>query len=274
MAFWVMVNERSGWLQRLLGQQPQLPAVPAGRRIYAIGDVHGRRDLLEQLIASVRAHAAGAAPAQNVLVLLGDYIDRGPDSKGVIDVLLGLDLPGWEKVFLRGNHDQALLDFLRDPGFYRAWRSYGAPETLLSYGVKPPLFDDDAEFVKASDALTEKLPAAHLDFLRGLANTHEEGDYFFVHAGVRPGIPLDRQMQEDLLWIREDFLNSTRSFGKLVVHGHTPTERPVRRANRLGLDTGAHATGCLTAAVLEGESCVFLSTSPALAARDTDAALH
>ena len=269
-----MVNERSGWLQRLLGQQSTPPAVPAGRRIYAVGDVHGRRDLLEQLLCRVQSHAASAAPAQNMLVLLGDYIDRGPDSKGVIDMLLGLNLPGWDKVFLRGNHDQALLDFLNDPGFYRAWRSYGAPETLLSYGVKPPLFDSEAEFIKARDALAEKLPRAHRDFLHGLANSHEAGDYFFVHAGVRPGIALDRQMIEDLLWIRDDFLNSSRSFGKFVVHGHTPTERPIRRSNRLGLDTGAHATGCLTAAVLEGETCAFLSTAPVAVSSGTVAALH
>jgi diadenosine tetraphosphatase ApaH/serine/threonine PP2A family protein phosphatase len=270
-----MVNERSSWLQRLLGQQSTPPAVPAGRRVYAIGDVHGRRDLLEQLLDRIRAHAAAASsPATNVLLLLGDYIDRGPDSKGVIDLLLGFDAPDWETVFLRGNHDQALLDFLNDPPFYRAWRGYGAPETLLSYGVKPPLFDDEAEFIKARDALTEKLPPAHLAFLQGLANSHEEGDYFFVHAGVRPGIPLDRQMPEDLLWIRDDFLNSNRAFGKFVVHGHTPTEKPVRRSNRLGLDTGAHATGCLTAAALEGENCAILSTSPVPAARGAEAALH
>jgi len=259
-----MVNERTGWLQRLLGAPAAPPALPEGRRIYAVGDVHGCRDLLEQLVKRIRAHA-GSAPssATNVLLMLGDYVDRGPDSKGVIDTLLGFDAPGWEKTFLRGNHDQALLDFLGDPNFYRAWRSYGAPETLLSYGVRPPLFDDEAEFVKARDALAANLPQTHLAFLRSLANFHEEGDYFFAHAGVRPGIPLDRQMPEDLLWIRDDFLNSNRSFGKFVVHGHTPTERPVRRSNRLGLDTGAHATGCLTAAVLEGDTCTLLSTSAA-----------
>ena len=269
-----MVNERPGWLQRLLGQQSKPPAVPAGRRIYAIGDVHGRRDLLVQLLERIRAHAAAAPPVQCALVLLGDYIDRGSDSKGVVDLLLGFDWPGWEKVFLRGNHDQALLDFLNDPNFYRAWRSYGAPETLLSYGVKPPLFDDEAEFFKARDALAEKLPRTHLDFLHALPNTHEEGDYLFVHAGVRPGIAIDRQMPEDLLWIRDDFLNSNRDFGKFVVHGHTPTEKPVRRSNRLGLDTGAHATGCLTAAVLEGETCAFLSTAPVAAPSGAVAALH
>jgi serine/threonine protein phosphatase 1 len=261
-----MVNERSGWLQRLLGQASKPAAVPAGRRVYAVGDVHGRRDLLDKLLGRIKAHAAGAPPAKNVLIMLGDYIDRGADSKGVVERLLHLDLPGWDTVCLRGNHDQALLDFIGDPNFYRAWRSYGAPETLLSYGVKPPLFDDETEFSKARDALAAAFPPTHLGFLHGLANTHEEGDYFFVHAGVRPGIALDRQVPDDLLWIRDDFLNSSRSFGKVVVHGHTPTEKPVRRSNRLGLDTGAHATGCLTAAVLEGETCTFLSTVPLVTA--------
>ena len=255
-----MVNPRAGWLDRLLGQETRLPAIPAGRRIFAIGDVHGRLDLLEKLIGQVRDYAAARAPAQNALVLLGDYIDRGPHSKGVIDYLLALDIPGWQITFLRGNHDKAFLDFLGDANFYRAWRNFGAPETLLSYGVVPPRFDDENAFAKARDELAEKTPQSHLNFLAGLKDMHEEGDYLFVHAGIRPGIPLDRQMQEDLLWIRDDFLLSSRLTDKIVVHGHTPTMNPVKRPNRIGLDTGAHATGCLTAAVLEGESCTFLAT--------------
>ncbi len=258
-----MINGRSTWLMRLLGQDAKAPAVSAGRRVFAVGDVHGRRDLLERLIGQLVDYAGGAEPAVNSLVFLGDYIDRGPRSKEVIDYLIDLHLPGWETTFLRGNHDQAFLDFLGDPNFYRAWRNFGAPETLLSYGVMPPRFDDEKAFSKARDELAEKCPPSHLRFLADLALTHEEGDYLFVHAGIRPGIPLDKQMQEDLLWIRDDFLLSSRLFDKVVVHGHTPTPAPVRRRNRIGIDTGAHATGCLTAAVLEGENCTFLATASA-----------
>jgi serine/threonine protein phosphatase 1 len=254
-------NDRSGWMARLLGRRTRRPSVPAGRRVYAVGDVHGRDDLLENLLGRILDHASGHGPARNVLVMLGDYIDRGPQSRQVIDRLLAIDWLGWETVFLRGNHDQTLLDFLADPNAYRIWRNFGAPETLLSYGVRPPLFDSEAEFAKARDALAVAIPRSHLDFLAGLTAMYEEGDYVFVHAGVRPGVPLERQAMEDLLWIREDFLLSERPFEKVVVHGHTPVPSPVRRPNRLGLDTGAHATGCLTAAVLEGEVCGFLATT-------------
>jgi serine/threonine protein phosphatase 1 len=254
---------QSDWLSRVLGRDTRRPAVATGTRVVTIGDIHGRRDLLEQLMGQIADYVAKGEALQNTLVFLGDYVDRGPASRAVIDYLLELDLPGWKIVFLRGNHDQSLLDFLRDPLLYRAWRNYGAPETLLSYGVIPPRFDDDAAFVKARDEFAAKCPGAHVQFLKNLENMYVQGDYLFVHAGIRPGIPLDQQLIEDLLWIREDFLASSRLLDKVVVHGHTPTPSPVRRPNRLGLDTGAHATGCLTAAVLEGEGCAFLSTASA-----------
>lgn len=249
----------SNWLKRIVGRESRKPATTQGRRLFAVGDIHGRRDLLQRMLKKITAHKVESG-FSNAIVFLGDYIDRGPDSKGVIDLLLALDLPGWQKVFLRGNHDQAILDFLRDPLFYRAWRGFGAPETLLSYGVIPPRFDSEDAFVKARNELSVALPQAHLHFLERLDYSFTDGDYHFVHAGVRPGIALERQVAEDMLWIRDDFLLSTRDFGKVVVHGHTPTEKPVKRFNRIGLDTGAHATGCLTAAVFEGESCDFLST--------------
>jgi serine/threonine protein phosphatase 1 len=238
----------------------KLPTIPAGRRVYAIGDIHGRLDLLQELLAGIQVHAEREAGLHNGLVFLGDYIDRGPNSKGVIDLLLELSWPGWDVIFLKGNHDQTFLEFLGDANVYRAWRNFGAPETLLSYGVRPPMFDNDAAFAKAHSALVDACPRSHIDFLERLENFHIEGDYVFVHAGIRPGIPLDRQRPDDLLWIRDDFLLSSRQFEKVVVHGHTPTEGPVRRKNRIGIDTGAHATGCLTAAVLMGEHCVFLGT--------------
>jgi serine/threonine protein phosphatase 1 len=171
-----------------------------------------------------------------------------------------LQWPGWDVVCLRGNHDQAVLDFLDDPDFYRAWRDLGAAETLLSYGVIPPRFDNEEAFTEARDDLRRKCPESHLEFLRGLPLFHIVGDYMFVHAGVRPGIALDRQSPEDIMWIRDEFLFSDLRLDKVIVHGHSPSERPVLRANRIGVDTGAYATDCLTAVILDGEECTILST--------------
>ena len=248
-----------GWLSRF-NAAPTVAKLASGKRAYAIGDVHGRNDLLCKLLSQIQEHAANASSAEKILVLLGDYVDRGPTSKAVIDTLLGLDWPGWKFVFLRGNHDQAVLDFLADANFYRAWRSYGAPETLLSYGIMPPRFDRESEFAKARDELASAIPQSHLDFLQALQLLHVEDDYVFAHAGIKPGIPIEEQVAEDLLWIRDEFLNCRRELPKKVVHGHTPTEKPVIAKNRIGVDTGAHATHCLTAAVLEEESCIFLQT--------------
>jgi serine/threonine protein phosphatase 1 len=252
----------AGWLGRLLGRTPaHNPRIPQGRRVYAVGDVHGRHDLLQSLIGQVLSHADQAPDAQKVLLFVGDYVDRGKASKEVIDFLLKFDVPGWQKIFLRGNHDQAVLDFLDDPKFYRVWKGYGAQETLFSYGVMPPRFDDDCAFARARDEFVLKCPATHLEFLKNLHYTHIEGDYLFVHAGIRPGIALENQTPEDLLWIREDFLFSRQPLGKLVVHGHTPGKTPVRRKNRICIDTGAYATGHLTAVILEDDRCGFLTTS-------------
>lgn len=255
---------KNGWLNRLLGQEMRRPVLAEGRRIFAIGDIHGRRDLLGRLLEQIK-ELRQISPADDTFVFLGDYIDRGADSRGVIDLILSLPAD-WNMVFLRGNHDQSLLDFLGDPLFYRAWRSFGAPETLLSYGVRPPRFDDPEECVVARDELIRACPSAHIEFFHGLRLLYEDGDYVFAHAGIRPGVALGRQRGEDLMWIRDDFLMSNRLFDKIVVHGHTPTEKPVRRPNRLGVDTGAYATGRLTAAILEGDRITFLSTGATHAA--------
>lgn len=234
------------------------PCLTQGVRLYAVGDIHGRRDLLELLLARIQTDAA-AVKKRNIIVFLGDYVDRGPDSKDVIARFLTLDLPGWEIVFLRGNHDQAVLDFLNDANFYRAWRSFGAAETLLSYGVTPPRFDKEEAFAEVRAEFAGKLPPPHLKFFDGLKYSYVAGDYMFVHAGVRPGIALDRQLPEDLMWIREEFLMSDQRLKKMIVHGHTPADRPVQRPNRIGVDTGAYATGRLTAVVLDGHTRAFLS---------------
>lgn len=233
--------------------------MPDGARLYAVGDVHGRDDLLQRLLHAIAADAA-ESNAQKSIVFLGDYVDRGPQSKEVVERLIGLDLPDWRIVRLRGNHDQAVLDFIATPSFYRVWRNFGAADTLLSYGVKPPRFDDENAFIEARGEFVAKCPRAHLEFLNNLDYSYELGDYFFVHAGVRPGISLNRQSPEDMMWIRDDFLMSNQRFEKVVVHGHTPADGPVVRPNRIGVDTGAYATNRLTAAVLHGKERKFLST--------------
>jgi serine/threonine protein phosphatase 1 len=245
-------------LKRWRASPPPPVSVPHGVRVYAIGDIHGCAQLLAQLLEAIVEDSQGFAGAKR-LVYLGDYVDRGPDSRAVIDRLLATP-DDFVPTFLRGNHDQVLLDFLEDPAVFRNWREFGGRETLLSYGVPPPRFDNEAGFAEARDRFRQALPAAHLAFLSRLELSTRIGGYFFTHAGVRPGVPLDRQAPQDLLWIRDEFLSSRADFGMVVVHGHTPTSRASRSANRLSLDTGAYATGHLTAAVLEGDGCRFLFT--------------
>ncbi len=240
------------------------PTVPAGSRVYAIGDVHGRLDLLQRLLRSIREDAAQAKAARKSLVYLGDYIDRGPESKGVIDLLLSRPMreAGFEEIPIMGNHEDILLQFLADVRCGPHWFAYGGMETLDSYGVRPPrLLAAEEDLVRAQRELAAKIPAAHLEFMRRMKLSHEEGDYLFVHAGLRPGVALAEQIGQDLMWIRDEFLQSNADFGKLVVHGHTIAETPQVKANRIGIDTGAYATGVLTALVLEGNERRFLQTA-------------
>lgn len=249
-------------LRKIFGVAPALsPRAPDGMRLYAVGDIHGRDDLLGALMALVEADAAGAPDLRKVLIFLGDYVDRGLQSKAVLDRLTGDFAPGFERVFLKGNHELALKQFMDDAAFGRSWKYYGGLETLHSYGITElTLSDDPADFERAREHFREIVPDKHLNFLDNLALTAEFGDYFFVHAGVRPGIALHRQIEEDLLWIREDFLDSSSAYGKVVVHGHTPREAVEFRSNRIGLDTGAYMTGVLTALVLEGDERRLIQT--------------
>jgi serine/threonine protein phosphatase 1 len=233
-------------------------AVPPDSRVYAIGDIHGQAALLDELIAMIERDGM-RRPETNVLVFVGDYVDRGGDSKGVVEQLLNLRAD-FVAHFLRGNHDQALLDFLADPGSFPLWKDYGADETLASYGVPSPQSDDQEALRQTRDRLQESLPASHRRFFETLKLSETIGDYFFAHAGVRPGTALDQQEERDLMWIRDEFLNSRAAFGKIIVHGHTPTNAPVVRRNRIGIDTGAYLTGRLTALVLEGTRRRFLQT--------------
>lgn len=234
----------------------------AGRRIFAIGDIHGRLDLLDLLLEQIANHAAQHPMPDNGLVFLGDYIDRGPDSRGVIDRLIALPrvFAGWELHFLRGNHDNAALEFIKNPGLYTVWRSHGAAQTLISYGVLPPRFEKQSEFEQARDDFVRVVPRSHFNFLSQLKYFHAEDDYLFVHAGIRPGIALADQLPEDMLWIREDFLLHRKRFEKVIVHGHTPAPSPIVLSNRICVDTGAHATGQLTALILDSEGRSFLTT--------------
>ncbi len=227
--------------------------VPDGMRIYAVGDIHGRDDLLEVLLEKIVRDAASKQAAKNCIIYLGDYVDRGLESCQVLDRLIAGPPDGFEAVYLKGNHEEALLQFLADAQFAKTWKYYGGLETLHSYGVTElTLSDDPLVFEQARDRFEKVLPDTHLRFLENLQKSEAFGDYFFAHAGVRPGIGLERQSEQDLLWIRDDFLSSKANFGKIVVHGHTPREQAEFKSNRIGVDTGAYMTNVLTALVLEG----------------------
>jgi serine/threonine protein phosphatase 1 len=250
---------------RLFSRSAARPApvsaqVPPGSRIYAVGDIHGRLDLLERLRTMIVEDARMHPAERRLVVYLGDYVDRGLDSRGVIDLLLQQPLPGFESVFLKGNHEDSLLQFLVDPGVAPAWMAYGGEATLYSYGVRPPDAVRVEDILAAQKAFTRAVPPEHLDFLRTLKLIHIEGDYAFVHAGFREGVPIELQNPVDMMWIRDEFLSSDADFGKIAVHGHTITTQPEIRPNRIGIDTGAFATGTLTCLVLEGTERRFLAT--------------
>jgi serine/threonine protein phosphatase 1 len=235
---------------------PVLPAYPAGKRIYVIGDIHGRADLLDQLHAMIKADASGFEGARQVLYL-GDYIDRGDDSRQVIDTLLSKPLSDFESIYLLGNHEQALLDFLLDPEAMSGWLSWGGRETLASYSIQVSL---SPALPELRDMLERATPASHLNFYENCQLHYTEGDYYFVHAGIRPGIALDKQRFEDQLWIRDPFTSSTRDHGAVIVHGHSISEQAELLPNRIGLDTGAYYSGVLTCLVLEGTDQRLLQT--------------
>lgn len=201
---------------------------------------------------------AQAVADRRVLVFLGDYVDRGLESREVIDFLLADPLPGFETVFLKGNHDAWLLEFLGDAALGGSWLPAGGNATLVSYGVSAPPGPDYLESLRK--AFVQAIPDAHRAFLEGLALQHVEGGYAFSHAGIRPGTALAEQLEEDLLWGRDEFISDRTDHGKVVVHGHFFTAEPDIQCNRIGIDTGAYATGRLTCLVLQGRSQRFLST--------------
>jgi len=249
--------------------------VPDRIRVYAVGDIHGRVDLLDRLHTMIREDAADIQPDfEKVVVYLGDYLDRGLHSRELLDLFLDDPLDGFESVHLRGNHDQCFLDFLVDPKKEASWLSFGGDATVCSYGVRiPDEVPPDVRMVYIRDRLLETVPQRHLGFLANLELARVIGDFFFVHAGINPERPLSEQTPNDLMWIRGAFLKSDRDFGKVVVHGHSVTSVPEIRRNRIGIDTGACYNNNLTCVVLEGSNKRFLSTSEAASCTDRMAAV-
>jgi len=235
--------------------KPEPPASRIGRLVYAIGDIHGRLDLFERMIERVRNDEMARAE-RPLIVLLGDYVDRGPDSAGVLSRILRLQDEAWCDVeVLLGNHEEALLKFLYAAQHGPAWVDYGGGSTLGSYGVALPVSrTDPAQWEETRKAFSEALPDDHLSLLKSMKYLLKVDDYVFVHAGVRPDQPLEAQGAETFLWVRGAFMASEKACDYVVVHGHTPEDEPADKRWRIGIDSGAYATGVLTAVRLRDVS--------------------
>lgn len=239
---------------------PTQPRLPDGSRVYAIGDIHGCLDLLKALLGKIEEDRQSASvPSQ--LIFLGDYIDRGLSSRQVIEYLLNLDLalPDWlPPIFLIGNHEQVMRDIVNGqrPEIMESWLRFGGRTTLQSYGVRP-----QGGLAELVDAFRAKVPSSHTSFLESLDASVIRGDYFFCHAGVRPGRSLEKQTEDDLVWIRHEFLEHPGLFEKTIVHGHTIFPNVALSPQRIGVDTGAYATGRLSALALEGSSQWIIQTT-------------
>ena len=232
------------------------PKLPDGVRIYAISDIHGCAHLLKQMLRVIDADLACSRPRYAIEVFMGDYIDRGPDTRSTLDILVERSRRG-NTVFLKGNHEAFLGDVARDPSLLDDWLRVGGVQTLMSYGVsarEPGSQQDDP--IALLEGLARAMPPEHIEFLNSLRPSFTCGDFFFVHAGVRPGVPLSEQQESDLLWIREEFLQSEEHFGKYIVHGHTPVRSAELKDNRANIDTGAYATGNLTLMSIQGSRMI------------------
>ena len=254
-------------LLRRLFRSPEAPPppaarVPEGRRVYAIGDVHGRLDLLDQLLAMIDADEYARGPAETTLVFLGDLIDRGPDSRGVVERALRIAEGDGDVRFLMGNHEEVFLAAMDGrEGAMRFFVRIGGAETLESYGFNENELFETSE---AMQALAEaRIPAEHRTFIAGFEDRIEVGDYLFVHAGIRPGVPIDEQTGGDLRWIREPFLDHAGPHDRVIVHGHTIRPEVEDKGCRIGIDTGAYHSGRLTALGLEGGRRWLLATGGA-----------
>jgi serine/threonine protein phosphatase 1 len=232
------------------------PSIPEGVRVYAVGDVHGRIDLLRKVFRQIDEDRNKYPAQRSIEVYVGDYIDRGPSSSEVIQALV-VRKTQHETVYLRGNHEAVFQRFLERPETLAQWRQLGGFETLLSYGLQVPVRPTRSDELKLAEALHRVMPQSHLTWLEELQDFFTLGDYFFAHAGVRPNVPLAHQSPRDLHWIREEFLDWPEYFEKIIVHGHTPVEHPIFLHNRINIDTGAYATGRLTCLILEGDKAFF-----------------
>ena len=222
----------------------------SGERVYAIGDIHGRIDLFDSLIEAIERDDASRRAARTTVILLGDLIDRGPDSAAVV-----ARAKEWSKrrrlEFIKGNHEEMLISSMSDLDVLRGFLKYGGRETILSYGIDPIALRD-ADFDELQQMMADAIPQDDIDFLDGFQKFIQIGDYLFVHAGIRPNTPLQHQLGKDCRWIREPFLSHDGDLGAFVIHGHTITEEPQIRSNRIGIDTGAFLHGTLTAIGVEG----------------------
>lgn len=232
---------------------PPIFRLPEGVRVYAVGDIHGRAAQLQQMLAWIEQDAKTAGDQRVMEVFLGDYIDRGADSKQVIDQLIAPSPKGHERICLMGNHEHIMLEFLEEPQLYRSWSHHGALATLMSYGVELPrdVSEDPSIIIHAQ--LCDLLPPAHAEWLQSLRTHYELGDYYFTHAGVNPDVPLAGQDPSDLMWIRSGFIDEENYFEKYIVHGHTPCAEPELLPNRANLDVSNADTPQLACLVLEGE---------------------
>jgi Calcineurin-like phosphoesterase len=251
-------TERTGSTHDLTSSPgAEKPGVPHGVRVYVIGDVHGRADLLASILARVDRDLE-RHPIDNPLqVFLGDYIDRGPYSRDVIDLLIARR-KRWPTVCLKGNHEAMALRVLENSLLLPRWLKLGGGDTMASYGITPPTSADSGDADVLVHSLRTAMPEDHKKFLRGLPLSLTCGDFFLSHAGARPGIPLWLQPERDLLWIRDEFLQYAGDLGKVVIHGHTPVGQPEIFSNRINVDTGAYATGRLTCLILEADQLDFL----------------
>ena len=234
-----------------------------GCRAYAVGDIHGRLDLLNLLIERIEQDISARPQAKTFIIFLGDLIDRGPESAGVVERLRTYRPAGARTIFLGGNHEEVLLRILDGSrGVLPSWLKFGGAECAESYGMDPVALrklDEDS----AIALLQAKIPREHREFLESFADTFRFGDYLFVHAGIRPGIGLEEQDRSDLRWIREPFLGDAKEHGFIVVHGHTIVPRVEERRNRIAIDTGAYHSGVLTALAVEDDQRWYLTSEAA-----------
>lgn len=250
------------------------PAVPEGERVYAIGDIHGRLDLLNDLLTSIDRDDEARGPACTTLILLGDLIDRGPYSASVVERAIRLQAASDRFHAIKGNHEEVMLGALSgDASAMRLFLRVGGIQTLESYGVGLDDLPPGEELETVIARMQAAIPRDHADYLAAMADKVEIGDYLFVHAGIRPGVPIEDQVPAEMRWIRDSFLDHTGHHGRMIVHGHSITTEPTLRPNRMGIDTGAYETGVLTALGLQGTDHWLLQTEPTeadRAAREAD----